>query len=429
MPILGYSEPELHDCGGNTEREWYISFQFTNPKNFKRKSIQIRLGINYLKTPKERYNYAKSAISLIKQALRAEWNPFEVSLKKFLREVAEVEPQNDIDRDLSAMTFNEAIEYAYVKKQESVSDIRNYRLVRDLAKRSATKIKMDTIPIRDVRKKHIKILLEQIQKDRQQDYQEEYDRMMNKYRHRHPTSKMREPLLKKFTGNNYNKYKDFLHILLSELEEYEAIEFNPSKKISYKPEIKQNVHRHASAAEEKLIKRTLREKNIRLYVFLAIEELAGMRPKEILGLKISDIDYFNGWFNVWATDGRSKTRTARKVAIPNTLLPLLEILNLDNYNSDCYIFSWGLYPGTQRLKRDKVTKAYEKIVKKGLGLDVTLYSFRGLGADKRRDAGIEKATVSKGLGHTILKTTDIYLEREDERQRRVLIELTPQFDE
>lgn len=407
MSKLGFTTPTLHDCEGDIKADWYVDFRYTDNQTLKRKRFQYRMGINYLKTKIARYEEAKAVIALLTDSLKAGWNPFEMDITDYL--VKGNSPQDDFN-DLTQMSLPKALEFVVEKKKKTLSKatIIGYSSVALFASEAAVKIRLDELKVCEIKRRHIKMLLDQMQIDRQAAYD-------------------KEGKGKKFTGNNYNKYREFLHVLFTELEEFEIVEYNPCGKIAKKPETKSRPHAHASRAEEKLIKDKLKKDCYRLYVFLAFEELAELRPNEILGLKIKDINWVSQHFKVRAID-HAKTRVSRNAAIPNSLIPLIKSLKLDEYDKEYFIFSKDLMPGPKRWKRDMVSDLWKELIKIGLGIDISLYSFKGLGGEKKIAAGIDKQAVSKQMGHTDLKTTSIYLEREDERLDNLIINHTPEFD-
>lgn len=407
MAKTGYSEPKLHDCGGDLKKEWYVSFRFTNPDTGERKPFPLRMGINYLKTKQERYDEAAAVISLLKDALRGGWNPYFEDIKVFLQR--RTEEDDSIDMDYTMLPFYSALKIGFnarckAVKQKSAS---GYKTAYEFALKAAKKIPgFYNMAISKVKRRHIKLLLSQMRADRQAEYDAEGKG-------------------KKFTGNNYNKYKRGLSAIFAELVELDALEYNPCEKIKKITEVKTNIHRHATPEEEKEIKQYLKQVKPKFFVFLATETLTGMRPSEILGLRIKDYDKFNQSFIEHETN--SKTNIARLVPIPNTLLKYLEMLQLEKYDPEYYIFSEDFEPGPVLWHRNRVTEVWKELIKEELGINVTMYSFKGLGGERKRQAKMSHESVQKSMGHTSAKTTDIYLLSEDERRRQEIIEKTPDF--
>lgn len=85
---------------------------------------------------------------------------------------------------------------------------------------------------------------------------------------------------------------------------------------------------------------------------------------------------------------------------------------------DWYIFGKKLLPGPERHIRNWISRLWNEIVKQGMGIDVSLYSFKGRGGDDKRDAGISIPGVMAGFGHTKESTSLIYLKKEGHRRRQ-----------
>lgn len=397
----GSTDPRVH--GKNLSRDWFVGFRHTCPDCLIRKPYQLRMGINYLRTIQERKEEGKAIARVLKGALEDGWNPHHDCIEDFLRKRIEQAPV-PLD-DYGMMPFNQALEFSLEKKKINLAD-KSYRCfgtAKRYAQAAAVKLGYFNLPIKDTKRRHVKELMDQICRDRQADYD-------------------RAGKGKKITGNFYNKYKGYLQCIFSELVEFDAMEYNPCDRIKNRPAIVTNIHRHASPQERQLIKSTLQLKCPRLFVYLAFEYGTGMRPGQILGVRICDIDWFNQCI-VQHSDG--KTRNAKHIPIPNSLLSLLKRLNLEECNPLHYLFSNAFRPGAERKKTDYATKTWKEIIKDGLGLSVSLYSFKGLGGDDKRDAGVSLQAVSSQYGHSKLSTTMIYTHSEKERMDKELREKSP----
>jgi len=401
----GYSKPKLYDRNGDISKEWYVAFRFTDPVQDKRKLFQYRFGINYLHTKQERYIEGNAITNMLTRALERGFNPFNDELADYLQDAAASNEEN-----LSQMSFNKALDFGLQKKKANLApkSYLDYEKVKNFAQRSAETLNIGILPVSLLKRKHIKQLLDQMQADRQAAYD-------------------KAEKGKIFTGNNYNKYKRCLQAILTELFEYDAIEFNPCDHIGKRNEISTNVHRHATEAEEQIIKEHLKEAHPYFLCYVAFETLAGIRPKELLGLRVEDIDWLNQCFDIHATEGRSKTRESRKVPIPNSLVPYINQLELEKYQPDMYIFSAGFRCGYKRMHRNRATELWKTLVKDELGINVTLYSMKGLGGEKKRMAGISVDAIQSQYGHHNRSTTNIYLHSEKERINKEIRDNTPDF--
>ena len=410
MVKQGFTKPALSECGGDLSKEWFVHFRFTCPSCQARKQYQYRGTLNYLSSVVKRREYGQALAYNLLRAMERGWNPHHESIEEFTQRSAVSEQLKVITamRDIGNMSFNQALDYAFQKKKpnlakKSVSSIGG---VKDFAKVAAIKLGFDQMPVKDTKRVHIKLLLDQIGKDRQAEYD-------------------KEGKGKTWTGNAYNKYKGFLQVIFLELTEYEAIEYNPCDKIKNRLTITTNVHRHATDKEREAIKAHLRHKAPRFYIYLVTEYLTGIRPNELMGVKVGDIDTFNQCIDIHPKEGGAKNRKARKVPMPNVLLKYLERLDLDKHEATDYVFSRGFRPGPERCGRDYPTKLWKELVKDGLGLNVSLYSFKGLGGEDKRKAGIPVDVVSIGFGHASVGQSLTYLHGERGRVTATIIEHTP----
>ncbi|MCA9304903.1 MAG: site-specific integrase [Phycisphaerales bacterium] len=141
------------------------------------------------------------------------------------------------------------------------------------------------------------------------------------------------------------------------------------------------------------------EPHLRLFVLIAAHTL--QRPGAILGLRIEQVDLSRGVIDFLPL-GSMQTRKRRPVVpITSTLMPLLR--NAIDRSQSGFVVE---YNGT-RLKaiRTSFTKARKRA---GLGSDVTPYVLRHTGATLLAAAGIPLRQVAGMLGHSELRTTEMY---------------------
>ena len=82
-------------------------------------------------------------------------------------------------------------------------------------------------------------------------------------------------------------------------------------------------------------------------------------------------------------------------------------------------------PGPTKINRDTATKRWEKIVKKGLGIDMNLYAMKHLGADRKILAGLEIDSLRELYGHTSKLMTEKYARVIKEVHRKNILENSP----
>lgn len=417
MPKQGYSNPKLFDYAGDLSKEWYVGFRFTCPKRNTRKPVQVRLGINYLTTVKDRQTEAKGVIDIVKECLDNGWNPHDENIESYLKSYSETTPsdQPGTEETYELMAFNDALSFAYKEKEPSLKkkSKQAYASVLRFAQAAAQKLGIDKMQISKTKKAHIKRLLKQMAEDRQAAYD-------------------LEGKGKRFSPNSHNKYKTYLSAFFDELEEWEAVEYNPCEKIKDKDEIETGVHRHATDKELEIIKRELPITFPEMYNLLRFEYITGMRPDEILDTTFDMIDWLNSCIRLSGpnmivnNEGEiiGKTTIYREVPVPTFLLDWLR-QRAEGMPKHYYIFSRRLAPGDHRTTTNWLSRMWNAEVKKKLGINVSLYSFKGMGGDAKRAVGIDLGAVMVGYGHTTPSTTKIYLSKEGERLRQQIISNAP----
>ncbi len=87
----------------------------------------------------------------------------------------------------------------------------------------------------------------------------------------------------------------------------------------------------------------------------------------------------------------------------------------------------SLIPAPTKTKVDTTTRLWEKIVKKELKIDVTMYSMKKYGANKKLEAGISIDAIQNVHGHSTKEMTHIYLTNLNEVSRKEISEKTPKL--
>lgn len=160
MPKQGHSDPKLFSYKGDLSKEWYVCIHHTCPTCRVRKPFQVRLGINYHHTVKEREAEGKAVIELVKECLKEGWNPHDGNLKQYLQKEQEPEltPGDDLLIDYSTMFFTEALTYALKQKKKNLKkrSLPELKSVHKFATAAAITIRLDKFCIADVKKVHVK---------------------------------------------------------------------------------------------------------------------------------------------------------------------------------------------------------------------------------------------------------------------------------
>lgn len=224
---------------------------------------------------------------------------------------------------------------------------------------AADALSLDTLQIDQVKRKHIKLILEHLGKTK-----------------------------KRWSANTHNWYLSYLTIIFNELIEFEAIEHNPVSKIS-RMNNPSFIRETLSKDQRHLVDHHLRKKGssrFRLYIRLFFH--SGIRSTELLALKAKDVDLERQVIRVTIRKRRNDTqvqKTIKDIALPFWWLALKECQPED------YIFSNNLFPGPKRINAIQISRRWKKYVKDpkvtdaagniiygegGLGINADFYSFK-----------------------------------------------------
>lgn len=370
-------------------KPWFVYFRYD------KKLFRFKYGINYIQNFKERLLEAESLQAILLKKLKNGWNP----------------NVPDIFNEVNNYTIIEALDFALDKKKAVLAkkSISDYNCSLNFIKTAINELLLDNIPIVEVKRVHIKTILDKIKEQR--------------------TS----------TNNSYNKYLTHFGAILSELIQYDIIEFNPADKIKHLPTEESIFHNPASMKDIEKIKKELYSKDHNFYNFISVIFHLGIRPDEILQIKLSMIDFENEIITLIPknTKGRKKYRV---LPINKHLMQFLKEFEMQKLPKDFYLFGsfrepgkgnvgpkLDFIPGPTRIKVDTATKRWEKIVKLGLKINMTMYAMKKHGANMKLSSGISLEAISEQFGHTKLETTKIYTTMLNQINRNEVLLKSPAF--
>jgi len=368
---------------------WLVYFRYD------KKLFRFKYGINYINNYKERLAEAQKLQKALLEKLQDGWNP----------NVPEV--YNAITR----YTLVEALDFALEKKKPVLAkkSISDYSCSLNFIKTAINALLLDNIPVIDVKRIHVKTILDKIKEQRGS------------------------------TNNSYNKYLTHFGAILSELIQYDIIEFNPADKIKHLPIEESIFHNPASMKDIEKIKKELHLKDHNFYNFVSVIFHLGIRPDEILQIRLSMIDFENEIITLIPknTKGRKKYRI---LPINKYLMDYFKKMDLEHLPKDFYLFGsfrqpgkgnvgpkLDFIPGPTTIKVDTATRRWETIVKLGLKINMTMYAMKKHGANMKLSSGISLEAISEQFGHTKLETTKIYTTRLNEIYRNEVLLKSPDF--
>ena len=140
-----------------------------------------------------------------------------------------------------------------------------------------------------------------------------------------------------------------------------------------------------------------------------------VRPKEILMLRIGDIDFEGGLLRI--PPDVSKNHTERTIALGYDVMKYFREFLEQDYSSDTYIFSTDFKPG-ERLYTTKNTFSTWQRMRKQLSMPDSyhFYSLKDTGITEMLESGMPSKFVKDLAGHHSLSMTERYLHVSDAKR-------------
>ncbi len=380
--------------GASVKMDWRIQYYFYDPQlaeKYPKGSLRIIKGMNSFRTLTERREAVKVLLDELMEALQHEgYNP--ITKKK-------VEPVvTDYEIDPSTK-FIDALNQVLPKLDVVDSTRSNLKGVIKDVKGAAEHMRLDRLPISEIRRKHIKAILEHISKTK-----------------------------KDFSAHRYNKHRSYLMMLFKELDELEATDIDPVSKIS-KKKTETKLRELLTDDQRILIDKHLKKKTYTFWRFLHIFFHSGARETELLKLQAKHVDLARQRFMPLVKKGKNIKWTSR--TIKDVVLPLWEEL-LIGAKPDDYLFSIGLKPGPKSIRVDQIPRRWRTHVKAdvkkgGLGITADFYSLKHLNLDETA-ATLDIHAAAAMAGHTTpIITLKHYTQGEGDRQHERLRKVANSF--
>jgi integrase len=393
-----FTNPKLN----NKSKYWYVHFRY--------EGVQFREtnGLNKIEDLKVRESEYNDLCKIILADLKKGWNP-NLSIGK---------------EDKNEMNFSEALQFSLLKKIEDVSKetMCSYSGTVRFLEAASKKINLEEIKIVDLTRVHVKLLMNEAKK------------------------------IRNWTNKAYNTHLLHLKILLYVLVEEDILESNPATRIANKKVDKESsFHRPANESDMETIKKSLFEKDFKFYIFCISVFHTGIRPGELLRVKLGMVDLVNNEFNLpgrTIKNGKevklTKNGNARVVPINKYLKEYLLKMDFLKLPKDYYLFGSLKSQGKGRKKKenkmlpDFLPSQYPTIrktagdrwrtmVKEDLGISMNLYAMKHYGADKKILAGIDMDSLRELYGHSSKLTTERYANKAKEVYRKDILDNSPDF--
>ena len=319
---------------------------------------------------------------------------FEIYRKELESKLIQGWNPNENEEDVNESHFNsltESLQFALQKKEGTIreSTFKDYEITVAKFIEQSKKLKLNDADIKDITRKDILNI---------------FSAMTTKY---------------KWSNKTYNKYLGNIRTLFSVLTEWEHIDNNICRDIRLKKTTQSDFYEPADDVQLRRIKSQLENDFSNLWDFVFFLFQTGLRPHEILLIQLKMIDLKNRV--IVLPKEIIKTSIKRIVPIDDYIYEYLIGKNLDQYDSDFFLFGTtrkyknkgisnetDLVPSLTPVPRKTVSKWWQRKVEIPLGIDVKLYSFKHLTANKRLEAGQTLDDVQHLFGHTNKAMTRVY---------------------
>lgn len=319
--------------GASLKKPWYIYYRFYDPLSPAKggKLVALR-GMNAFRTLTERREVTTSLIRDELHRLKdLEYNPITGYEK---------EPEDPYAVDYVVDPNAPIIEALYsINERLKLSAVprTGMRSVLKYFSQAAAQLRLANMPIKSVRRRHIRVILDQVGKLKGD----------------------------KWTANNFNFYRSYLMMLFAELVNYDVVETNPVKEIK-KAKAVQRIRPVLTEEQRVAIDAYLRKVNYIFWRFMQIFFHSGSREKEILNVQGKDVDLERQEVIYLVKKGPTQREVKR--VIKNIALPLWREA-MEGCGPEDYVFSRGLRPGKSSIRPEQITRRWRKWVKQAKGPD------------------------------------------------------------
>ena len=371
----------------DTDKKKYEAFFIYYDSSGKKYHYRCSKNINRL-PPSQRLLEARAMAYVLWEGLQAGWNPLKDNYPSFIKDVEVDEP----------LTFGQALDFAITKKELVLSkfSMYDYRGCVKFMKAAAKEVGILNELIKNIKRRDIRLIV--------------------------ATAKE----LNGWSNNARNKYLTILSSLLTVLVDEERIEYNPAYKIKAEATSEGIGYKRLTDDNKEKIAKHLLEHAPDFFEYLMFIYDDGIRPNEVLGLRVQDVRLSEQEILIRAEV--AKTNKARLVPITATIMEVLLRREIWKLPPDYFIFSSDKFkPGPGQYHRNTATKLWNELVIKDLNIDCKMYSLKHKGADDKILANVELDALRNLYGHRSQQMTEGYARAIRGRYKQSIIDKAPAF--
>ncbi len=349
-------------------KPWFVFFRYEVPGHPQKakKRVMEKGKLNTLNTISERLDEGALMIESLTEMLYDGWSPFEDN-----------QPQeNEI-----GLLLSDAVEMC-IEGKKLKEKIKSSK--RETEYRTAKRILLESkhignVPVKTISSKQIEnTLMDQVK-------------------------------LKGWTGSTYNSRLKDIKAIFMWLHEKDFIDTVPTRGIERMKKSSTRRNEPLTSEEMTTIVEYLREHHYAFYMYLSYYYYSGFRMGETLSIKRSNINIETGEVILWAND--EKTEKQRACIIPdvfwNEFREYIKAIPEDDY---IWSSKSGFAYGPKRVSSTtSISHKWQKLIKKGLGIQKDCQGIRHTSAVDRQKEFKNLHIVRDFLGHSDIKTTQIYV--------------------
>lgn len=208
----------------------------------------------------------------------------------------------------------------------------------------------------------------------------------------------------------YNSYLEFFRNLFNHFVTRDWIKENPFSKMPRRREEEKFRDLIPPHIRQRIADYFIQNDQIPYLYIMQLCYRCLIRPKEMLMLKIKDIDFVEGLINI--PSDVAKNGKARTIAVPKEIMAYLE--KLEVYNPDDYIFSDDYLPGTTLKSSKDTARTWAKMrTALKLPLKYQFYSLKDTGITEMLEGGVPAKFVKELADHSSLEVTERYMHKSE----------------
>lgn len=371
--------PQLHDYGGNIEKQWFVHYSYHNPDAGKMVRFREYKGLGQLKTAEEKYKHGQQMVDELTAKLKNGWNPFTGDLK---------------------VIYTDNLEYQHIaekygRERESAKDLHFYASA--YLDRKKISVRPSTYTTYKSKFRYLCEFAESVN-----------------LTGKHPGMFTKEHVQRFLTylngrsvGNrSINEYITLMRALWEFMVTELVVDENPFlkvKRLRYKSN-KPRIYNNVLIEKLKAIMQRL-DPQMLLVVKLIFNCL--IRPGELRFLKVKHVDFVRGRITVPAAV--AKTNKERIIDIPDYLLQELIDSRYEQWPPDYYIISTQGNPAAKHVSRNYMYKRFKNIrIEAGLSQEYWLYAWKHTGMVELKLSGADWLDIRNQAGHQSLDQTIQY---------------------